>query len=285
MKQSSVFFLILGILVIVAALAWIIGGGPPGSAAGPVRLTPKTPAGVPVTVTANPVSLTTTGVPATAEPATAVQATAAAAATFATADDIRDHFIAVAYDATSRVERLNYNESSPRVVICTVSAGDEDTALLERTAREFNNASPTVKLAGNIKGSMTGDLSITFLSEEGLAVLSLSDIPESGPFSEILTRRELYQGNRLAAKIVRGAIYINADLKDEERRHVLVRSLMYQMGLTGESQVFPDSVFYEGENTNVNLTAADKRVITMLYTKDISNSMTIEDLQRILYLP
>jgi hypothetical protein len=203
----------------------------------------------------------------------------------ASANDIRDHFLDVAYTSTNRLERLNYYTARPRVVISAESASNEDLALIEKTARDFNDASPTVKLSENVKETGTGDLIIKYLPEDGLAVINLPEAPESGPFSEALTRRELYQGSVPAAKILRSTIYINADLKGDARKHVLVRSLMYEMGLTGESTKFSDSVFFAGENTNVDLTTADKKIISMLYAQGVYNGMTIDSLRRVIYIP
>ena len=98
-------------------------------------------------------------------------------------------------------------------------ASNEDIALIEKTAKDFNDASPTVKLSENVKETGTGDIFIKYLPKDGLAVIKLADVPESGPFTESLTRTELYQGSEPAAKILRGTIYINAELKDDARRH------------------------------------------------------------------
>jgi hypothetical protein len=284
MKSSSVF-LIIGILIISVGLAWIISGGigePAGKAVQPTPV-PTTPAVVPVTTTVTTVPVTTVP-PATVATVTPPQATIAPTAP-ASAADIREHFISVAYSSTNRLERLNYTSDKPRVIIYAVSAGDDDLALIERTARTFNDASPTVKLSENIKESGSGDLFIKFLSQDGLSAVSLNDAPDSGPFLEPLTRGELYQDGVPAAKIIRGAIYINANLKGDAREHVIVRSLMYEMGMTGDSPKFSDSVFYAADNTNDELTAADRKVITMLYTQGAYNGMTMEELQKIIYLP
>jgi hypothetical protein len=290
MKNSTVF-LILGIIIVAVGLAWIISGGLTGPAAGTVPPTPVQTT-VPVTVLVT-VPETTTAIPVTTAPpaiiTTVVQTTATipitTTATLASADDIRDHFLDVAYSSANRLERLNYYTARPRVVISAESASNEDLALIEKTARDFNDASPTVKLSENVKETGTGDLIIKYLPEDGLAVINLAEAPESGSFWEALTRRELYQGSVPAAKILRGTIYINADLKGDARKHILVRSLMYEMGLTGESTKFSDSVFYAGENTNINLTSADKKIISMLYAQGVYNGMTMEELRKVIYLP
>jgi hypothetical protein len=229
---------------------------------------------------------TTTPIPATSVPLTAATTTppATPTPTLATMNDIRQHFIDVAYSYTNRLERLNYYSGEPRVVISAPSASNEDIALIEKTARDFNDASPTVKLSENVKETGTGDIFIKYLPENGLAVIKLADVPVAGPYTESLTRIELYQGGEPAAKILRGTIYVNAELKDNERRHILVKSLMYEMGLTGESTKFPDSVFYAGENTNTVLTSADRKIITMLYSPAYYHGMSLDQVERIVYI-
>jgi hypothetical protein len=285
--KSSTILLILGIIIVSVGLAWIISGGPalPARTEVPQTTAPSaTPAPVPVTTTVIPV--TTVPAPAaTTTVTTAVPISVTTNAAPASAEDIRDHFLDVAYSATNRLERLNYSAAKPRVVIIAVSANDDDIALIEKTARDFNEASPTVELSENIKESGSGDLYIKFLPVGGLSAVSLMDAPETGPFPEALTRRELFQGGVPAAKIIRGTIYFNANLKGDARNHVLVRSLMYEMGMTGESPKFSDSVFYAAENTNADLTPVDKKVISMLYAQGFANGMTMEDLRKVIYLP
>ena len=292
--KSSTVFLVIGIIIVSVGLAWIVSGGPALPAqkdvpqTTPPPVVPSTPSpgttGITETTAAVPVTTVTVTTAATAAPAVTTTQTPTTTAP-ASAEDIREHFLDVAYSATSRLERLNYTAATSRVTILAISASDDDIALLENTAKDFNDASPTVKLSENIKESGSGDIVIKFLPQDGLSAVSLTDAPDTGPFTDVLTRTELDQGDVAAAKIIRSTIYINADLQGDTRKHILVRSLMYEMGLTGESSKFPDSVFYAGENTNVNLTSADKKVIAMLYTDGNYNGMTMEDLQKVIYLP
>jgi Protein of unknown function (DUF2927) len=279
--------LVFGIFIIAAGLAWIISGGISGPAQDNVPQTPATttaPVSVQVTTTPTPVTMVPATSAVTAVPTVTTTRLTTTAALFS-ADDVRNHFLDVTYASTNRLEHLNYSAGKSRVIISAVSADDDDIALIEKTAKDFNDASPTIKLSENIKETGTGDLFIKFLPQDGLSAVNLFEAPETGPFPEDLTRRELYQGSIPAAKIVRGTIYINANLKGDARRHVVVRSLMYEMGLTGDTTKFTDSVFYAGENTNVDLSPVDKKVIAMLYGEGFSNGMTVEDIRKIVYIP
>jgi hypothetical protein len=279
MKISTIF-LVLALIIVSAGFAGCTGRG----LTGPDKTTvPQTQVTTTVVVE---VPETTTPLPATSVPLPAAATTLPVTTpTLASANDIRDLFLDVTYSSTNRLERLNYISSDRRVVISAISGSNADIALIEKTAQDFNDASPTVKLSENVKETGTGDISIKYLPQEGLEAIKLADVPESGPFTEVLTRTELYQGSVPAAKILRGAIYINANLKDNDRRHVLVKSLMYELGLTGETTKFPDSVFYAGENTNTVLTTADKKIITMLYAEGFYNGMNIDQVRSMVYIP
>ena len=285
MKSSSIF-LILGIIIVSVGLAWIISGGMSGPAAGTVPQTPA-PTTVPV------VPETTAAVPVTTVPVTTAATVAptvtttriTTTVTSVSGDDIRNHFLDIAYTSTNRLELLDAYSARSRIILSALSASDDDIAVIENTAKSFNDASTTVKLSENVKETDNADILIKFLPEEGMSAIDLNTAPDSGPFSDVLTRTELYQGDMPAAKILRGTIYINANLKGDAKKHVLVRSLMYEMGLTGETTKYPDSIFYAEENTNVNFAPIDTKAIAMLYNSGFTNGMTGEDLRRIIYIP
>jgi hypothetical protein len=280
MKSSSIF-LILGIIIVSVGLAWIISGGMGGPAAVPVPRTtvPTTVPSVQETPVAVPVTTAATAAP------TVTTTRIATTVTSVSGDDIRNHFLDIAYTSTNRLELLDAYSARSRIILSAISASDEDIAVIEKTAKNFNEASTTVKLSENVKETDKADILVKFLPEEGLKAIDLNTAPDSGTFSDVLTRRELYQGDVLAAKILRGTVYINANLKGDAKKHVLVRSLMYEMGLTGETTRYPDSIFYAEENTNVNFAPIDTKAIAMLYNSGFSNGMTGEDLRRIIYIP
>lgn len=275
--KSSTILLVLGVIIIAVGVAWIISGGVGAPAEKPV---PQTTA---MTTVPTTVAVTTTVIPATTLPA--ATASTVPVVTAISADDITSLFLDVAYTSTNRLERVDYNAAKPRLTVVALSASNDDIALIEKTAKEFNEASQTVKISENIKESGTGDIFIKYLPEDGLSAITLSTIADSGTLTDALTRRELYQGDRIGAKVMRGTVYINANLKDKERKHMLVRGLLYQMGMTGETTKFSDSVFYAGENTNIDLTSSDKRVINILYQTAFYNGMTMEELRKYIYLP
>jgi hypothetical protein len=292
MKNSSLF-LIAGFFIIAVGLAWIISGGISAPSAGTEHTTtlptttstaaPATPVTTEVTVpaTAETTALATIPPVATTEP----PRTATTAISVISGDDVRNHFLDIAYTSTNRLERLDQHPERPRIVVSASSASDDDIAVLEKTINSFNAASKTVKLSENVKETDSGDILIRFLPAEGLDAIDLNTAADTGPFYDVLTRRELYQGDVLAAKALRGTVYINGNLKGDAKKHMLVRGLMYEMGLTGETAKYPDSVFYVGENTNVDFSPIDKKAIAMLYETQFYNGMNAEGLRQVLYVP
>jgi len=294
MNTSSVF-LIAGILIVAVGIAWIVSGGPvlppsPGAAQPPA---PVTTAAVHLTspaVTETSVPASVTSVPAiatTTVPAPATTALPQATPNAVSGDDVKNHFLDIAFTATNRIEMIDTAAAKSRLIIAASSASADDIATLENAARSFNGVSTTVKLSENVKDTENGDILIKFLPEDGVNSIDLNTItvPASTVSSDALTSKELYQGNVIGAKIVRGVIYLNANLRGDAKRHVIVRSLMYQMGLTGETTKYPDSVFYTGENSNVNLTPIDLKAIGMLYNSGFTNGMNGADLRNVIYSP
>jgi hypothetical protein len=290
--NGSTAALFFGILIIAIGSAWVLTGGlaapaelasPPEPTPGPVTIpmTTLVTTPVPVTIAAPPVPATT--VPAI--PTTTVTKAPTVVETPVSADQVRDHFLAIAYSATNRLERLNYTENQDRLIISVVTPSGTDMATLSAVAQEFNEVSRTVKISENIKESSNGDIVIKFLPENGLANILLDDIPDAGPETEVLTRHKFMQDGKPAAKIVRGAIYINSNLAGDTRNHIIARSLYYQLGVTGDSAGYPGSLFYAGENANTKLNEIDRKAVAILYEPGLANTMTMEDLRKVIYIP
>jgi len=200
------------------------------------------------------------------------------------AEKVGDHFINVAYASTNKIERLNYASGQDRVVISVVSPAETDIAMLEAAAKEFNSLSNTVKLSENIKESSNGDIVIKLLPASGLDAINLNEVSSSGSVTEALTRKELTWDGKTSAKILRGTMYINGNLKGDVRNHTIMRSLYYQLGLTGETDEYTDSLFYAADNSNAKLSPIDKKVVTMLYEPGLYNGMNMQALKQVIYI-
>ncbi len=290
--NGSTAVLLFGILIIAIGSAWVMSGGlaSPVEIASPPEPTPV-PDTMPVTmVVTTPVPVTTTAPPVTATtvppaPSTPVTTAPPVVETPVSADQVRDHFLAIAYSATNRLERLNYTEGQNRLIISVISPEETDTDTLSAIALEFNTISRTVKFSQMIKEGSSGDIVIKFIPESGMDSIILNDIPDEGPGNEALTRQEFMQDGKPAAKVVRGTIYISSSLAGDIRNHTLARSLYYQLGVTGDSAEYTGSLFYAGENTNTKLNEIDRKAVAILYEPGLANTMTIEDLRNVIYIP
>lgn len=289
--NGSTAALFFGILIIAICSAWVLSGG----LASPAQLpaapdTAKEPAATPVPVEATAkVQVTTTAPPVPETRITAALTPATTAppviTTPVSSDMARDHFLDIAYSPTNRLERLNYSEDEDRLVISVVTPDKGDTGTISGLIKEFNTLSRSVTFSENIKESDNGDIVIKFLPENGMESIILSDIPDAGPEHEVLTRREIPINDKPACKVVRGTVYFNSDLKDDERDHAIARCIYYELGVTGETADYPDSLFYAGENTNTEMNDVDRRAVAILYEPDLANTMTMLDLRKVIYIP
>lgn len=285
--------LIFGIIILAIVGAWVLTGGagsPAGSTTPPAATTaPPVTTTLATAAATAPVTITTaaTAAPA-ATNATTVPATTAttlpAVTTPVSADQANAHFLAVAYSATNRLERYNYTATQNRLVISALTPTVEDLNAMSEIAKEFNAISRTIKVSENIKEGSNGNIIVKFLPESGLSQIVLSDIPDPGPDKESLTRREFSYQGKPTAKIVRGTIYINNNLAGDARTHAIARSIYYQLGITGDTAGYPDSLFYAGENTNTALNSVDRKAVDILYEPGLANSMTLEDIKKVVYI-
>jgi hypothetical protein len=118
-----------------------------------------------------------------------------------------------------------------------------------------------------------------------MSSILLDEIPDVGPQHEVLTRREMTSGGVTSCKVVRGTVYINGNLKGDERNHTVARCLWYELGVTGETAHYPDSLFSASTNTNTQLSEIDRKAVAILYEPALANSMSVEDLRKVIYLP
>ncbi len=273
-------FLLTGIVVIAIGLAGILTGWP---ASEPGRGSPPGAAN-PVATLSPGLAHTAVEAPAMAAPILTVPASPAGgipavqATPEISSDEIKMHFMDLAFGAgNAYLERWNATENDGRLIISVIANNDADIPLLETAAHEFNSMSQTNQLSERIKEGSNGDIAIKFISADGMDGIALNT-------STDLTSQEFRQGGIIAAKITRGAIYINADLKGDVRNHTLIRSLFYEMGFVGDTQKYPDSVFYAGDNTNVNLTDADLGAIGIMYGTGLTHGMSVSDVKRVVYI-
>jgi hypothetical protein len=253
-------FLLSGIIIMAIGLIWIFTGSPAPNLNPSGPLTPITTPSPNMTVPQG----TETPVPqATVKPSS---------------DELKLHFLDLAFGSgNAALERWSATDNNGRIIIAVTGNSNTDIPLLENAAREFNSLSQTNKLSEQIKRSSSGDLAIKFIKENGMGAIVLNS-------TNSLANQEFRYDNFTTAKITPGTIYINASLTGDLRNHTLMRSLYYEMGLTGSTQSYPDSLFYSEDNTNTNLTYADQKAVEILYGTGLTSGMRLDDVKKVVYL-
>ncbi|MDD4138312.1 MAG: DUF2927 domain-containing protein [Methanoregula sp.] len=261
-------FILSGIIIIAVGVVWILTGSPaPGVDLGNLSLPVATPAPV-----ISPFPTNTTPAPVTPE-IPVPQAT-----TQLSSDEIKMLFMDLAYGpGNAYLERWDAMENNGRIVISITANNNADIPLLVEAIRVFNSQSQTNQVSEQIKEGSTGDITIKFIAANGFDGIVINP-------SEFLTNREFKTGNLTTAKITHGTIYLNGNLKGDLRNHTLIRSIFYELGFVGDTQKYPDSLFYAGENTNINLTDADRKAIEIMYGSGLTHGMTVDDVKRVVYI-
>jgi hypothetical protein len=155
---------------------------------------------------------------------------------------------------------------------------DTDATVVQTALLEFNSLSRTNQISTQVKqGSATGDIVIKFVTEDGMNAISLNT-------SESLINKEFIQGGRSVAKVTLGTIYVNNDLKGDERSHVILRSLFYELGLVGTTDLYPDSLFFSGTNSTKTLSLIDREAVRILYSTSLVPGMTANEVRGLLFV-
>jgi hypothetical protein len=195
------------------------------------------------------------------------------------ADAAKLHFLDLAFGAGNpSLERWSETQNNGRIVISMVGNRDTDATVVQTALLEFNSLSRTNQISTQVKqGSATGDIVIKFVTEDGMNAISLNT-------SESLINKEFIQGGRSVAKVTLGTIYVNNDLKGDERSHVILRSLFYELGLVGTTDLYPDSLFFSGTNSTKTLSLIDREAVRILYSTSLVPGMTANEVRGLLFV-
>jgi hypothetical protein len=68
--------------------------------------------------------------------------------------------------------------------------------------------------------------------------------------------------------------YVNSDLQGDERSRWLLRAVLCNLGFSGESSKYPDSLFYSNVNNVANLSDIDWKAVQLMYGIKIKDGMT-----------
>jgi hypothetical protein len=271
-------FLLSGILIIAIGVAWIFTGWSAGTSTSSPDQSSSSSffPGLPSLGPSAGEGTVATRTPVTPTP-TVPETPVARETPALSSDDVRLHFLDLAFGAgNANLERWNATDNNGRIVISLTANNNADTRLLENAARDFNSISKTNQISEMIKQGGTGDITIKFIPENGMEGIAINA-------TDGRTSREFSIDGVTAAKISRGSVYINANLKGDVRNHTLIRSLFYELGVVGDTDTYPDSLFSSGDNTNTNLTLADKKAIEILYGNGLTPGMSANEVKGIIY--
>ena len=262
-------FIVSGIVIIAIGIIWLFFGMSATDIEQRITTTVSLPQVLP-----------TSAIPITA-PVTAITTgtTIVTTAVTPSADAAKLHFLDLAFGAGNPfLERWSPAQNNGRIVVSMVGNRDADASVVQAAILEFNSLSRTTQFSTQVKqGSATGDLVIKFVTENGLSAIPLNA-------SESLTNKEFVRDGRSVAKVTLGTIYINNDLKGDERSHVILRSLFYEMGLVGATDLYPDSLFYSGTSSTKTLSLIDREAVTILYGTSLRDGMSANEVRGLLFV-
>jgi len=262
-------FIVSGIIIIAIGIIWLVFGMSAPDIGQGITTTVSLPQVLPTTAipTKVPVTVVTTGTTVVTETITP------------SADAAKLHFLDLAFGAGNpSLERWNNAQNNDRIVISMVGNRDTDATVVQTAIQEFNSLSRTSQISTQVKqGSATGDIVIKFVTEDGMSAIPLNT-------SERLTNKEFTRDGRSVAKVTLGTIYVNNDLKGDERSHVILRCLFYELGLVGTTDLYPDSLFYSGINANTALSLIDREAVRILYGTSLAPGMSANEVRGLLFV-
>ncbi|MFA6226687.1 MAG: DUF2927 domain-containing protein [Methanoregula sp.] len=198
-----------------------------------------------------------------------------------TSDEINRHFVDLAFSAdNNNVSRFN----SPHLTVAiTGSYNDANIASLNRFFLLFNSNSFNTRLPSEVKQGEQGDIVIRFIPADGLAGVNSDNNwkvfrnPSTGTIIYMFrtTNDQTFRTEKL---------YINADPTGDERTHWLIRGLLYELGLPGETGTYPERIFYSVDNSVTELSPIDIKALQLLYGNKITRGMTLDDVRRVLLI-
>jgi hypothetical protein len=160
---------------------------------------------------------------------------------------------------------------------------DNDTFQLEHFEAQFNNYSGTNQFRSGLK---YGDqASIVIIFSPG-STLSGIDFPNGAIISkDPKTGIVHYIHETVTVQYVsKDMVYINSDYKGDERTHWMLRGLLSELGFQGETNDYPDSIFYAGSDNSTQLSDIDLKALDTMYSTKIANGMSFDRVKSLLLL-
>ena len=189
-----------------------------------------------------------------------------------TTDEVNRHLVAIIGTENSRI----YKQSGNLRMGLEGQATDEDFKTVVAFNREFNNLAPNLHLP-----------------EEEFALKKIS-----GVIVSLLPEATLREVNRDTIRknvTVNGQVkyyigtsgtqvYVNSDLKGDERKHYLVRAILEVLNFNGEDYAYPDSIFNPDAATVTQMSGLDAAAAKVLYSNRIASGMSPDEVRKALFM-
>lgn len=197
-----------------------------------------------------------------------------------TDESIKKHFLNIAFGRDSNYIRKYSQDSGEKVSFYLSGKFDEgDKALIENFSREYNMITTTSTFADEVlkskQDAYPGEINLVFFPAE-----SLKSMEESGIRHKEVNIRSgdiqfylMHSGDTL---------YFNTDLSGDERKHAIMKGLLYYLGYPGQTYDYPSSIFYANGYTNTLLSPIDVAAINTMYDGRIYSGMSFDAVKRVL---
>ena len=217
----------------------------------------------PTATTAKPAATTAKPAATTAKPAaTTAKPAATTVAPVYSATDIGNHLVEIAFGPNNS----KIVKPTKSLYAISISGTDQtsDVALAKTFISQFNTYSTTLKLSTNVEENSPADITLVLLPAKSLSQISANN---SISYQEGGTgKMYLIQTSE--------KIYVNSDMVGNERSRWFLRAILINLGFTGETSKYSDSLFYTNANNVAKLSEIDWKAVQLMYGSKITNGMT-----------
>ncbi len=241
-----------------------------------------TPSG-PVPVTSSPVPPATPGLPVTSHPLTLQGDTISPVTAVPTplstperksytTDEVNKHLVAIIGTEYSRI----YKQSGNLRMSLEGQATDEDFKTVVAFNREFNNLAPNLHLPEEeFALKKISGVTVSLLPEATLREVNRDTI-----------RKNVTVGGQVKYYISTSGtqVYVNSDLKGDERKHYLLRAILEVLNFNGENYTYPDSIFNPDGATVTQMSGIDAAAAKVLYSNRIASGMSPDEVRKALFM-
>jgi hypothetical protein len=198
-----------------------------------------------------------------------------------TSADINKHFMRVAFGSDSQIKK--YTGDDPMSTALTGDYDDNDTFQLEHFEAQFNNYSSTNQFRSGLKYGDQASIVVIFSPGSTLSDIDFQNgaVISKDPKTGIVH----YIHETVTVQYVsKDMVYINSDYKGDERTHWMLRGLLSELGFQGETNDYPDSIFYAGSDNSTQLSDIDLKALDTMYSTKIANGMSFDRVKSLLLL-